>query len=154
MPIFLSPSTTLNCCCLPRYGQYLGLLESSVDHCKHLSQLLAQVCGLWTRERHAKIDTSMGEQWYLLPTPHIPFLYSFLAAFLKGACPYFDWFSCSVYLLMQGSSQDCLSFLTSFSTLLGSMYMWHPRPHLSVWWPWPHTRTLDLTLFLPELFAS
>jgi hypothetical protein len=98
-----------------RYGTHLGLIPSGVasKHELQLYTLQVTVKRMLSSQQH-KIDKSP-------------------LAYLHGDYPGFDWFVSTVQLLVgTGGEYDSFSFLTEFSQLLHSCYLWPQRMFKSV----------------------
>jgi len=132
-----------------RYGCYLKLLTNESEARENLCQLLKKCCHGLKLQQFSPIETEFN-------------------------CVYmdtevgFDWFVATVFLMTSGNVDRAYNFLSSFSSLLSSAFIWTQRTHCSKLLPQPfvlsgilpvysvscHNIELILQLELPHVHSA
>jgi len=95
-----------------RYGCYLKLLTSETEAREHLCQLLKKCCRGLQQQKFSSTESE-------------------LSCVCRNSEVGFDWFLATIFLMTSGNMDRTYNFLTSFSSLLSSAFVWTQRIHCS-----------------------
>jgi len=95
-----------------RYGCYLKLLTNESEARENLCQLLKKCCRDLKLQQFSSTETELN-------------------CVRKDTEAGFDWFLATVFLMTSGNVERTYNFLSSFSSLLSSAFVWTQRTHCS-----------------------
>jgi len=107
-----SPLQLLGVSLTVRYGCYLKLLSDESEASEHLRQVVRKCCHGLRMQQFKHTDSELN-------------------CVCKDSEVGFDWFLATVFLMTSGNAERTYSFLSSFSSLLSSAFMWTQRTHCS-----------------------
>jgi len=108
----ISPLQLLGASVTVRYGCYLKLLTNESEAKEHLCQLLKKCCHGLKQQQFSPTESELN-------------------CVCKDSDVGFDWFLATVFLMTSGNVDRTYKFVSSFSSLLSSAFIWTRRTHCS-----------------------